>query len=367
MGQSLKLFSNRACFFIFSRYTVPIFKILDELIISPVGYERNMRMKEQIYNEVNDCRPQVIEHFIGNSSVVQRVKIALNAAWNQGTKLQHCLMQGGAGLGKTELSHILAREMGCELHEQLAQNIKDPKDLHAFLLTPKDREVVLLDEIHELPSTAQTTLYRAMENQQIFLDCKRGKKSRPLKIANFTILGATTDPQKLLQPLRDRFKLVLDYQFYKAQELETMLRTRVQQLGWMVEEPVFKFISQRGKGVPRIALRLLESVKMLSSSLNDEVVREDHFRRTCEIESIDPKGLTGNEVKYLKILYENDGSARLNVIASRLGLHPKHVSSIIEQFLIRDGLVTKNNSIRVLTQEGLKHLRQCHCDGDIND
>ena len=321
-------------------------------------------MPGKVYNEVNDCRPQVIEHFIGQERIVQKVKIALNAAWNQGTKLPHCIMQGGAGLGKTELSHILAKEMGCDLHEQLAQNIKDPKDLHAFLLTPKDREVVLLDEIHELPAIAQTTLYRAMENQQIFLECKRGKKSRPLKIANFTVLGATTDPQKLLQPLRDRFKLVLDYQFYNVRELEAMLRIRVQQLGWIVEESVFALIAQRGKGVPRIALRLLESVRMLASSLNEEVVRVDHFHRTCQVESIDPKGLTGNEVKYLKILYDNDGSARLNVIASRLGLHPKHVSTIIEQFLIREGLVTKNNSVRVLTQDGLRHIRQFHNDGE---
>ncbi len=326
--------------------------------------KEDIQMEEQVYNDVNDCRPQVIEHFIGQKAVVQRSRIALESAWNQGTKLPHMLMQGGPGLGKTELSHILAREMGCELHEQLAQNIKDPKDLHAFLLTPKNREVVLLDEIHELPAITQTTLYRAMENQQIFLDCKRGKKSRPLKIANFTILGATTDPQKLLQPLRDRFKMVLDYQFYSAQELEAMLRTRVQQLKWIVEDPVFSLISHRGKGVPRIALRLLESVKMLASSQNEDVVRVDHFHSTCQIESIDPKGLTGNEVKYLKILYENDGYARLNVIASRLGLHPKHVSTIIEQFLIREGLVTKNNSIRVLTQDGLNHLRQFHSDGE---
>ena len=126
------------------------------------------------------------------------------------------------------------------------------------------------------------------------------------------------------------------------------------------EEDVFLRIAQRGKGVPRIALRLLESVKMLAMSQNDQVVRTEHVCRICEIESIDPKGLIGNEVKYLHILYENDGSARLNVIASRLGIHCKHVSVIIEPFLIRDGLVTKNNSVRVLTQDGLNHLRQNH-------
>jgi len=317
-------------------------------------------MDESTYKEINDCRPQVIDHFVGQELVVKRCKIALEAAWNEGTKLPHMLMQGSAGLGKTELSHILSREMGCELHEQLAQNIKNPVDLHAFLLTPKDREVILLDEIHELPPIAQTTLYRCMEHQHIFLECRRGKKSRPVKVANFTVLGATTDPQKLLQPLRDRFKLSLDFQFYTESELEQLLHNRVRQLGWAVEDAVLSLVAQRGKGVPRIALRLLESTKMMASSKGDEVVTKGHFDSICEVESIDIRGLTGNEVKYLKILYDNEGSTRLNVIASRLGLHPKHVSNIIEQFLIRQGLVTKDNSVRVLTREGLSHLREHH-------
>jgi Holliday junction DNA helicase RuvB len=271
-------------------------------------------------------------------------------------------MTSGPGLGKTELSCILANEVGMEggPHEQLAQNIRTPGDLHALLLTPKDKEVCLIDEIHELHPVAQTTLYRAMENQQIFLGTRRGKKSRPIKIANFTIIGATTDPQKLLQPLRDRFKLVLEFEFYSQQELETLLKTRSKQMGMHIVEPVFSMIAQRGKGTPRIALRLLESTRMVAFSENAEVITTEHFHKTCELESIDHIGLTGNEIKYMKILYENDNKVRLNVIASRMGLHPRHVSKIIEQFLIRQGLVTKNNSVRVLTQKGLSHLREHH-------
>ena len=311
-------------------------------------------------NEVNCCRPQVLEHFIGQAFIVKRCKLVLEYAWNQGTKFPHCLMTSSPGLGKTELAHILSKEMGCELHEQLAQNINRPSDLHGFLMTPKDRDVVLLDEIHELPPISQTTLYRAMENQQIFLEPKQGKKSRPIKISNFTIIGATTDPQKLLQPLRDRFKLILELQPYQIEELEALLRSRCTHLGWDVDDMVLTDIAQRGKGTPRIALRLLESVKMTATARNSDVMMMEHVSEICDLEQIDALGLTGNEVKYLLIIYENEGSARLNVIASRLSLHPKHVSCIIENFLIREGLVTKENSIRILTQYGLEHLRRHH-------
>lgn len=313
-----------------------------------------------MHKEINDCKPQVIEHFVGQRQVVERCKIALEAAWNQGSKLPHLLMQGGPGLGKTELSHILANEMGCELHEQLAQNICKPSDLHAFLLTPKDKEVVLLDEIHELPPIAQTTLYRAMENQQIFLESRKGKQSRPIQIANFTIIGATTDPHKLLQPLRDRFKLTLDFEPYSISELSQLIQHRCKHLGWNIDTQVFNEIAIRGKGTPRIALRLLESVKMTVAAEGSDKINMYHLHKACELEGIDAIGLTRNEIKYLKILYENEGSSRLNILASRLSLHVKHISNIIEQYLIREELVTKSNSLRILTQEGLEHLRQNH-------
>ena len=237
-------------------------------------------------NDVNNSRPQVIEHFVGQKKIVSRLKVALEAYWNQGSKLNHILMQGGAGLGKTECAHILANEMGMEdgPYEQLAQNIKSPTDLHAFLLEPKDKEVALLDEIHELPPIAQTTLYRAMENQQIFLESRKGRKNRPIQIANFTILACTTDPQKLLTPLMDRFKLVLDFQFYEPDELALLLKNRTQALNWDVEEEVCAEIALRGKGTPRLALRLLESTRMTAMSENSVSITMKHFETTCDLE-----------------------------------------------------------------------------------
>ena len=196
-----------------------------------------------------------------------------------------------------------------------------------------------------------------MENQQIFLESKKGKKNRPIKISNFTIIGATTDPQKLLQPLRDRFKMSLDFEHYDNNELEIMLKNRCRQIDWVVEDNVLTEIARRGKGTPRIALRLLESVKMTASSVNSENITMEHFNITCQLEGIDDIGLCGNEIKYLKILQDNNGSARLNVLSSIMSLHPKHISHIIENYLVRIGLVTKSNSLRVLTQPGLEHIR----------
>ncbi len=317
-------------------------------------------MEDNTYRDISHGGPTIIEHFVGQRQIVNRCKVALEASWNNGTKLPHMLMLGAPGLGKTELGYVLGREMGADLHEILGQNVRDPRDLHAFLLTPQDREVVLIDEIHELPSRCQTALYRAMENRQVFLDTKRGTKSRPIQTADFTILGATTDPQRLLQPLRDRFKLILDFQFYSPDELQQLLRNRVQRSGWHVEDSVLSLIASRGKGTPRIALRLLESVRLTASAENADAITADHFHQTCALEAIDPIGLSSQEIKYLRILYENEGSTRLNIIASRLGLNIKHVSAILEQFLIREGLVTKNNSVRVLTQKGLEHFREHH-------
>lgn len=321
-------------------------------------------MEEEIQKDVNDCGPQVIEHFIGQKRIVERCKIALEAAWNEGGRLPHTLMLGNAGLGKTELAHLLSKEMGCECHEQLSQNLRLPKDMHSFLLTPQDKDIVFFEEVHELSAGTQTVLLRALENQQIFLSSKQGKKSRPIQIANFSVFAATTNPEALVQPLRDRFKLILDFTFYSPSELRQLLHNRVRRLGWQIEEPVLLLIAERGKGTPRIAIRLLESVRMTACAEGADVITSEHFRRTCQLEMIDPIGLCSHEITYLRILYEHEGAARLNVIASRLGLNTRHVSTILEQFLIREGLVTKHNSVRVLTQYGLEHFRQHHLDGE---
>ena len=324
-----------------------------------------LRMEEQILNEINDLSsPRVIEHFVGQRNVVEKVRVALDASHYDGARMPHTLCTGSAGLGKTQLSHIIAREMGSELKEQLAQNLTTPGELHGFLMQATEKDVLLIDEIHELQPQLQTALYRVMENGFIFLITKISKKSHCLKLPNMTIVGATTDAHCLLKPLRDRFKLELQFDFYSQQELSFLLEQRAKHLGWNVEERLFSLIAKRGKGVPRIALRLLESVRRTARSENSDVITVRHFEKTCHLEGLDRLGLGPDERRYLSILHEHNCPVRLNILAIRMGLHPRTISQVVEPYLVRAGLVAKDDKGRILTAKGLDHIRNSQTEGD---
>ena len=308
-----------------------------------------------VFHEVNDVCPGVIDHFIGQQRVVQQVKVALEAAWNDGIRYPHTLCAGKSGCGKTQLSQIISQEMGSQLNEQLAQNLRSPQDLKGFLLEAGDRDVLMIDECHELRPVVQVSLYRAMEHGKIYINASKLKRTHTITLANFTLIMATTDAHSLLKPLRDRFSQILTFEYYSASELEIVLRNRSKQLGWTIEEEVFAGIAARGRGVPRIALRLLQLTRTIARSQNASIIAGDHFKQMCELEAIDEIGLDMDQRRYLRVLEEAGGSVRLNIIAMRLGIPTKTVTSIVEEFLIRTGLVGKDDGGRFLTDQGKEH------------
>jgi Holliday junction DNA helicase RuvB len=312
-------------------------------------------------NEINDINPSSLSHIIGQKAVVEQVRVAIEAAFADGKKFDHALLVGPPGLGKTQLASVIACEMATELHEVLGQSVKAAADLNGILLVAQDKQIVHFDEVHEMKREYQTALYRAVEERKLFVQ-GRSSRVQSIPLADFTVLLSTTDEYSVLQPLRDRMKLVLRFDFYSPDDLTTLVKQRSLGLRWKADEGVFPLIAQRSRGTPRLALRLLQSCRRVCRSEGKATITLAHLEKACLLEGIDALGLGPTEQHYLRILAEGD--SRLNVIASRLGLPARTVSHVVEPFLLRAGLVVKDDqSRRQLTALGREHLSNCPLPG----
>jgi Holliday junction DNA helicase RuvB len=305
-------------------------------------------------NEINDVSPSSLSHVIGQRSVVEQVRVAVEAAFADNRKFDHALLVGPSGTGKTQVACVVAYEMATRLHEVLGQGVKAPADLNAILLAAQDKEIVHFDEIHEMKREFQTALYRAVEERKLFVQ-GRSSRVQSIPLADFTVLLSTTDEFSVQQPLRDRMKLILRFDLYSTDDLTTLVKQRSLGLRWKVDPEVFPLIAQRSKGTPRLALRLLQSCRRVCRADGKDTITLGHLERACLLEGTDHLGLGPVEQQYLRILAEGD--SRLNVVASRLGLPARTVSHVVEPFLLRAGLVLKDDqSRRQLTALGREHL-----------
>jgi Holliday junction DNA helicase RuvB len=306
-------------------------------------------------NEINDVSPSSLSHIIGQRSVVEQVRVAVEAAFADNRKFDHALLVGPPGLGKTQVASVIACEMASELHEVLGQSVKAPADLNAILLAAQDKQIVHFDEIHEMKREFQTALYRAVEERKLFVQ-GRSSRVQSIPLADFSVLLSTTDEFSVQQPLRDRMKLVLRFDFYSTDDLTTLVKQRSLGLRWKMDAEVFPLIAQRSKGTPRLALRLLQSCRRVCRAEGKDTITLAHLEKACLLEGIDDLGLGPVEQQYLRILAEGD--SRLNVVASRLGLPARTVSNVVEPFLLRAGLVVKDDqSRRQLTALGRERLQ----------
>ena len=296
-----------------------------------------------------------INHWVGQQDVVARFRVALEASWNDAARLPHMLFVGGPGLGKTEMAQLAAREMGVTIHERLAQTLLTPGMLCSLLLSADDKSIVFIDEIHELQPQLQTTLYRAMEDQQVFVR-GRGEATLNMPLKDVTVLGATTNEYALLPPLRDRFKLVLPFTFYDLESLTQITVQRATMMGISLSREIAESIAQRSKGTPRLVIRLLESCHRYARSKGDDQVTATHFDDAVHLEGLDSLGLGRDEQRYLRYLAERDEPTRLSTLESALGVHRRTIQSVVEPFLLRSGLIEKSDKGRTITEEGLRHL-----------
>ena len=304
-------------------------------------------------HDIHDARPNSINHLVGNSAIIEQVKVALDAAHMDGTAFPHTLAVGHAGTGKTQLAHVIADEMATDFIEVLGQNLSNAAQLNQFLLSATDRAILFIDEVHEMPKSQQTGLLLALDQKKVIFQGTNGPQGIPL--ANHTLILASTDAWGILSALVSRMRLHLTVQFLSAEDLTVVVQRRAASLGWEIEAGVAGELSGRAKGIPRQALRLLQSSRMVSRSEGQSVIRRADMERAFALEGIDDLGLGPVERSYLERLL--NGPARLNVVSSALGQPSRTISQTVEPLLIRLNLITKTNSVaRELTKEGRDHL-----------
>ncbi len=307
-------------------------------------------------HDINDVRPSSISHMVGQAGIVERVKVALDAAHMDGTPFPNTLAVGGSGLGKTQVAHLIQQEMQTDLWETDGESLSNAAQLNQFLLagTQSERPIYFIDEGHAIPKSQQTRLLVALSENKLVYEGNKGPQSIPL--GRFTMIIATTDEWALLPAMISRFRLVLPFSFYSVDELTTLLQRRIVGLDWDVEPGVLEEIAKRGLGIPRKALSLLQNARMVARSEGETVIRRTNVNRAMALDGIDELGLGPVERDYLERLHKS-GASRLNVISSSLGLPSRTIQSNIEPTLIRLDLITKTNSgARELTKAGRDHL-----------
>lgn len=301
--------------------------------------------------------PPTLDHVIGQPQVTAKLKVAVEASFADQQPMPHVMLTGPAGVGKTMLAQVIAREMATEFREVLGQSLVNIAALNGFLLAASEpRSILFCDEAHEIPASVQTGLLKAIDERAVFLCSDNDSKVSKLEIEPFTLVLATTNPEGLLPPLRDRMRLICQLRRYKSSDLITLLRQKIMQLQWQVEDGVLVEISERSFGTPRLALRLLEAVRRSARAAGMTVIDASHAKAAFSLEELDEIGLGPDERAYLSILSEASRPLRLGVIASRMGQPPQAVANVVESNLIWLGLIERSDRGRTLTAAGLSHI-----------
>ncbi len=297
-----------------------------------------------------------IDHFHGQDQVVRRARVSLEASWNDGTRLPHMLLVGPPGTGKTTLAHVLGREKGVAVHERIGQVLYCSEAVNGLLMQAGDGEIIFIDEIHELPPQQQTILYRAMDDRTVFVNGFDGE-SLSLPVNDFTLLGATTNEHAILKPLRDRFKVVLPFQFYEEEALSWIAIQHGRSMGLLLDPSIAQQLAARARNTPRLVIRLLEACHRYARSRGENEITQACFDEAMALEGIDGLGIGLDEVRYLRLLADNPAQAvRLYTIESVLGIHRQTIQQVLEPDLLRFGLIRRTEQGRMITEEGLRHL-----------
>ena len=305
-------------------------------------------------------RPRRLEEYVGQSPVKTQLEIFIGAARQRGEALDHVLIFGPPGLGKTTLAHIIATELGVSLRQTSGPVLERPGDLAALLTNLQARDVLFVDEIHRLPAVVEEVLYPAMEDYQLDIMIGEGPAARSIKLnlPPFTLVGATTRAGLLTSPLRDRFGIVQRLEFYAVSDLERIVRRSAAILGVSIDEPGAARIAQRSRGTPRIANRLLRRVRDYAQMRGDGRIDQAVADAALDLLEVDREGFDTLDRKLLTAIIErfDGGPVGIDSLAAALGEERGTLEDVTEPFLIQQGFLVRTARGRMVTRASYLHL-----------
>jgi Holliday junction DNA helicase RuvB len=335
---------------------------LEALSALASGREKLIQSQETDEDQILNIslRPSNLEEFIGQKEVVDNLKVSIQAAKKRQEPMEHTLLSGPPGLGKTSLAHIISHEMGTKIIATSGPAIERAGDLIGILTNLSDGDILFIDEIHRLSKTVEEFIYPAMENYEIDFIIDKGPYAKTIKfnLKRFTLIGATTRAGLLTAPLRSRFGIFHHLDFYEIKDLMTVITRSADKLKIPIDTEAAEAIARRSRGSPRVANRLLRRVRDWAEVKRDGRITMEATDEALKSHGIDSEGLDAVDRKVITVMHESfgDGPVGIESIAATLNEEPDTIVDIVEPFLLKIGFLKRTPRGRELTKQACEHM-----------